>query len=493
MGAGRYVGRVGGLAVALGIGTAVFTGHGVASATTDSDASPVRAETDSGQTTHRSPSRGAAVEVRADDAEGTVVKRPRTRPDTPRPSTAGGRPRLASGKTPSSAPVTAQSNSGRTPATHRGGSGVPTHALDDTTVTDPQPTPTTEPADSTAVKTTLDRPAIETAVPSVLNSESGSAPAEPTRNTPAISTLLAGARRELGTDSTVSSLIAPQSLTPPSTAIQYAPTLGITNNVITGTNTAATTINGNPITYYIVSAAADGGKMGINSATGNFAILPYQTALTSGSETYSVLAAETTPFDAALTGIPLFGPALFLPVLLQLYQLPVVNVILAPVIGTSTKTPVTVTPSALNTTGDPLAFTTMVTSFDGTKISTNYFPASGLTSQHTAPTIFSGSGASTRSVINPYLPNPEVWLGVQELRDAGYNVVTWDPRGEYYSGGVLNLDSAQFEGRDVSAMIDYVAGLSTTQLDAPNDPRMGMVGGSSAVQSNSLPPQWTCG
>ena len=218
--------------------------------------------------------------------------------------------------------------------------------------------------------------------------------------------------------------------------------------------------------------------MGIDSATGNFAILPYQTALASGSETYSVLAAETTPFDAALTGIPIFGSALFLPVLLQLYQLPVVNVILAPVIGTSTKTPVTVTPSALNTTGDPLAFTTMVTSFDGTKISMNYFPSSGMTSQQTAPTIFSGSGASTPSDRQPLPAQSGSLARVQELRDAGYNVVTWDPRGEYYSGGVLNLDSAQFEGRDVSAMIDYVAGLSTTQLDAPGDPRMGMVGGS---------------
>ena len=36
-----------------------------------------------------------------------------------------------------------------------------------------------------------------------------------------------------------------------------------------------------------------------------------------------------------------------------------------------------------------------------------------------------------------------------------------------------NLDSAQFEGRDVSAMIDFVAGLSTTQLDAPRRPADG--------------------
>jgi ABC-2 type transport system ATP-binding protein len=441
------VGRVGGLAIALGIGTAVFAGHGLASATTDSEAPPTHAGTDSGQTTHRSPSRGPAVEAKADDAEATVAKRPLTRPDTPRQTTAGGSHRLAPGKTPSSAPGTAQSNSGSTPATHRGASGVSKRALDDTTVAKPQPSPTIKPAESTAVKTTSD--------------------------TPEISTPLAGARSELATGSTVSSLVAPPSPTPSSTAIQYTPTVVIKNNVITGTNNAATAINGNPITYYVVSAAADGGKMGIDSATGNFAVLPYQTALASGSETYSVLAAETTPFDAALTGIPIFGSALVLPILLQLYQMPVVNGFLAPVIGASTMTRVTVTPSALSDTGDPLAFTTMVTSFDGTKISMNYFPSLGMTSEQTAPTIFNGSGAATPSIVNPYLPNPEP---VQRLRAAGYNVVTWDPRGEYYSGGVLQLDSAQFEGPDVAAMIDYVAGLSTTQLDAPGDPRMGMIG-----------------
>src|SRR6185312_13068051 len=87
--------------------------------------------------------------------------------------------------------------------------------------------------------TTSDSPAIEPAVPRVPNSESGSAPTEPARGNLAISTLLAGARRELGTDSTVASLIAAPSPTTSSTAIQYAPILGITKNVITGTNTAA--------------------------------------------------------------------------------------------------------------------------------------------------------------------------------------------------------------------------------------------------------------
>jgi hypothetical protein len=47
MGAARYVGRVGGLAVALGVGTAIATGHGVASAETDA---PSPTSTDSSNT-----------------------------------------------------------------------------------------------------------------------------------------------------------------------------------------------------------------------------------------------------------------------------------------------------------------------------------------------------------------------------------------------------------------------------------------------------------
>ena len=49
---------------------------------------------------------------------------------------------------------------------------------------------------------------------------------------------------------------------------------------------------------------------------------------------------------------------------------------------------------------------------------------------------------------------PGLVPGIAPLRDAGYNVVTWDPRGEFASGGVLQLDSPAFEGKDVSAIID---------------------------------------
>ena len=69
-------------------------------------------------------------------------------------------------------------------------------------------------------------------------------------------------------------------------------------------------------------------------------------------------------------------------------------------------------------------------------------------------------------------------VGIATLRDAGYNVVTWDPRGEYFSGGVLELDSPDYEARDVSSIISWVAQQPEAELDGPNDPRIGMVGAS---------------
>ena len=60
-------------------------------------------------------------------------------------------------------------------------------------------------------------------------------------------------------------------------------------------------------------------------------------------------------------------------------------------------------------------------------------------------------------------------------------MVTWDPRGEFASGGILHLDSEDFEARDVSAIIDWVATQhtrSSTTRTSTNDPRIGMVGGS---------------
>ena len=132
---------------------------------------------------------------------------------------------------------------------------------------------------------------------------------------------------------------------------------------------------------------------------------------------------------------------------------------------------------------DPIAFTTTVTSFDGTPISVNYFPALGLEQDDEAPTVLNGPSLATAGYIDPNQTVTVFGLvpGIKPLRAAGYNVVTWDPRGEFASGGILHLDSPDFEAKDVSAIITWVAeqpGTEFDNLEDPTDPLIGMVGGS---------------
>ena len=69
-------------------------------------------------------------------------------------------------------------------------------------------------------------------------------------------------------------------------------------------------------------------------------------------------------------------------------------------------------------------------------------------------------------------------LSIHSLQAAGYNVLTWDPRGFGASSGTVESDSPDFEGRDTQRLIDWVAAQPGVQLDAAGDPRMGMVGAS---------------
>lgn len=120
------------------------------------------------------------------------------------------------------------------------------------------------------------------------------------------------------------------------------------------------------------------------------------------------------------------------------------------------------------------ARSTTVTSFDGTKIVTHFFPATGLRAGGRAPTVLDGPGWG-----QPGETDPTAKLGsIAPLVAAGYNVVTWDPRGFGGSGGVAHTDYAPFEGRDVTALISWLARQPEAQLDATGDPRVGMVGGS---------------
>jgi ABC-2 type transport system ATP-binding protein len=137
-----------------------------------------------------------------------------------------------------------------------------------------------------------------------------------------------------------------------------------------------------------------------------------------------------------------------------------------------------------------------VTSFDGTKINAHFYPGKGANAQHPAPTILEGPGWSSPGDTSPNnqgsVEAPFGIVNIDVLINHGYNVVTWDPRGFGQSGGTVEVDDPRYEGRDVSALIDYVAkqpeamhdrrchrtpgGLDCRTL--ANNPRVGMTGGS---------------
>jgi ABC-2 type transport system ATP-binding protein len=123
---------------------------------------------------------------------------------------------------------------------------------------------------------------------------------------------------------------------------------------------------------------------------------------------------------------------------------------------------------------------TKVTSFDGTSLVVHFFPAAHLKKGQRVPTVLVGPGWGQNGQTDDNsktAPGAGV-VGLGALRRAGYNVLTWDPRGFGGSTGTVEVDSPRFEGRDVSALIDFVAKQPEAQLDKKGDPRVGMAGGS---------------
>jgi ABC-2 type transport system ATP-binding protein len=124
--------------------------------------------------------------------------------------------------------------------------------------------------------------------------------------------------------------------------------------------------------------------------------------------------------------------------------------------------------------------TATVKSFDGTPIHVNFFTAVGLRKGHRAPTVMMGPGWSSPGDTSPTdgTSTSGGSVGVGTLRRAGFNVLTWDPRGFGVSGGTVHVDNPKYEGRDVSALISWLAKQPQAQLDSKGDPRVGMAGGS---------------
>jgi len=71
---------------------------------------------------------------------------------------------------------------------------------------------------------------------------------------------------------------------------------------------------------------------------------------------------------------------------------------------------------------------------------------------------------------SPYQMNPFNFNPIKDLLAAGYNVLTWDPRGFGKSGGTAEVDSVRYEAKDVSTLVSWVAEQPGVLLDAPGDP-----------------------
>lgn len=133
----------------------------------------------------------------------------------------------------------------------------------------------------------------------------------------------------------------------------------------------------------------------------------------------------------------------------------------------------------------PIAFTRKVQGYAGTNISVNFFPASGLTTGATAPLILQGSALGDPGNIDPYraFDAASRTPSTAPLRSArvtgGYNIITWDPRGSYASGGVYQLNDPFLDGVDVKSIVTWATSYTPTTLNGPGDPAVGMVGGSS--------------
>ena len=500
MGASLFVGRVGGLAVALGVGAAMFSGSGLAwadsgsrsadsagaSNATESSASPAARNQPSARRANPGASRGAATRNndRARTASPQLSARSITAP------VAGAARRAAAlavvDAEPATDSVAADDFTVVPPAVE-----LPEPAGPDIRVhIDPMPDPLPEPVEAyevTAFLSEADNDVSDGADTDPL------VPADPL----ASGELLAFVRRNTLALAS-SNAVAPQvtsAVTATSGGLTVDPTVVFNDGIISG-SLQAVSAAGNKLTYTVLGGscgdgcgvATSGGKLTLGvlgkDAPQSYAILPYANWLdggTKGLQQFQVRVSEVTDFDAFLTNIPLVG-LLAAPIIDLLQKAPFLSDLLAPIIGSSLVAAIDVNVGTLAPGDTPVAYTYKVESFDGTLISTNFFPASGLQAGDTAATVFNGPGLGGAGGTNPYAVSGTAGLvpGIAILRGegAGYNVVTWDPRGEFQSGGILQLDSPMYEGRDVSALITWAADYTPAELDNPGDPMMGMVGGS---------------
>jgi pimeloyl-ACP methyl ester carboxylesterase len=100
-------------------------------------------------------------------------------------------------------------------------------------------------------------------------------------------------------------------------------------------------------------------------------------------------------------------------------------------------------------------------------------------------TMFKPAGAGRDHKV-PFVMHSHGWGGsrttdaasFKKYLDAGFGVLSFDQRGFGESGGKAHIENPAFEGRDVRALVSFIAAQPWVRKDAPGDPRLGAIGGS---------------
>ncbi|MDG4663657.1 CocE/NonD family hydrolase [Mycobacterium sp. 236(2023)] len=423
MGAGTYVGRVGGLAIALGIGAAVFVGAGTASADdAGGSEAKTKATTSASSEPAASPKADASkpdTESKAEEAAGDSAEdgsdeaepaeeteaeptRPRSKRDAVKPS--------------KSSDVEEQPAADEEPAVEEQAEDAPAAEA---------PPVAEEPAAVEPPETVVEvEPAVEEEIDPV----------------EVVTKEIAAAVPEIPADDTGDPVL-------PALASLFTSILSAGREA---TNESPTSV-GEQVSTSLAEAKAT------------------QYPIPTG-----VKVEEWTPPLEWLQKIPVLGPLVVTPIVGVIHVIPLVGDIIHPVIGY----PI----DHFAPPGTPRARSFRVTSFDGTRIFVNFMPAKGLKAGEKAPTVLNGPGLGLPGSTALELPSdsflPNDVIGIGTLRENGYNVVTWDPRGEWRSEGRMQLQSPDYEGRDISHLISVLATMPEVALDDVNDPKIGMTGAS---------------
>lgn len=117
-----------------------------------------------------------------------------------------------------------------------------------------------------------------------------------------------------------------------------------------------------------------------------------------------------------------------------------------------------------------------ITSFDGTELRVHWFPTEAATGDEPAPTVLMGPGWSLPGDTSREGAGLFGALSIGSMNEAGYNVLTWDPRGFGASTGAAEVNAPDVEGRDAQILLDWVAEQPEALTERDGDPRVGMVG-----------------